>query len=230
MVPIFLPESEITSDLQIFIQFTTFDHMNSLSTVLHIDPSSGTCIQATSFDHTFHTKHLVHSLGHIHRNRPCLMDKHMQAARKVKCAQDAADVMESHLQEDMRSNERRGFRVVHMQRTERRALQTIGAKLFNKGKDDQLTARIPKCSKDDLEVCVRECVILVTIPNFRTMLCLLFHYNIHSLQLFRFPEKVSCNSCLQRLLDTHNQGTSWMAVTSCHYSCCLHQLHTAGVD
>jgi hypothetical protein len=118
------------------------------------------------------------------------MDKHMQAARKVKCAQDAADVTESHLQEDMKSNERKG------------------AKLFNKGKDDQLTARIPKCSKDDLEVCVREGVILVTIPNFRTMPCLLSHYNISSLQLFRFPEKVSCNSCLQRLLGTHDQGTS----------------------
>jgi hypothetical protein len=108
----------------------------------------------------------------------------------------------------MRSNERRGFRVVHMQRIERRALQTIGAKLFNKGKDDQLTARIPKCSKDDLEVCVREGVILVTIPNFRTLPCLLSHYNICGLQLFRFPEKVSCNSCLQRLLDTYNQGAS----------------------
>jgi hypothetical protein len=23
---------------------------------------------------------------------------------------------------------------------------------------------------------------------------------------------------LQRLLDTYNQGASWMAVTSCHYS------------
>jgi hypothetical protein len=94
--------------------------------------------------------------GHIHRNRPCLMDKHIQEARKVKCAQDASDVRESHLQEDMISNERRGFKVVHMQRIERRALQTIGAELFNKGKDPQLTARIPKCSTDDLEVCVRE--------------------------------------------------------------------------
>jgi hypothetical protein len=113
------------------------------------------------------------------------------SSQEVKCAQDASDVRESHLQEDMRS-----------------ALQTIGAKLFNKGKDDQLTARIPKCSKDDLEVCVREGVILVTIPNFRTLPCLLSHYNICGLQLFRFPEKVSCNSCLQRLLDTYNQGAS----------------------
>jgi hypothetical protein len=42
------------------------------------------------------------------------MDKHIQAASKVKCAQDAFDVRKPCLQEYMRRNERKGFRVVHM--------------------------------------------------------------------------------------------------------------------
>jgi len=117
MVANCFPESEITSDL-LFV----WTH----SLLYYILPQVlGLAFRLPPFithfkQSTFHTLPWADTQRQL-----CLMDKHIQAASKVKCAQDAFDVRKPCLQEYMRRNERKGFRVVHMRRNERRALQTI---------------------------------------------------------------------------------------------------------